>query len=263
MDRDRDMATGQDRDLQRRLADAFDATVTAGEGGVGIAAPVEAGYIDTIATNLRNATITGASEPAHAPSPPAAVTCFLPDLLADMKSSPLADLLKPLAPRLDWYQIFDQGYAPESLSNGMMAGQLIGGRGLLRSVEQYFGLFLVAPQITYPLHQHAALEIYCVLSGEIFIRHGREKQAMHITAGGHSVTPPYQVHEVQTGDSACLMAYSWTGELVGENWWWEEQTDGSWDRICWRRMSDSSWELAEREKLDDREITRANDRQAP
>ena len=74
MDRDRDMATGQDRDLQRRLADAFDATVTAGEGGVGIAAPVEAGYIDTIATNLRNATITGASEPALAPSPPAAVT---------------------------------------------------------------------------------------------------------------------------------------------------------------------------------------------
>ena len=262
MDRGRDKAAGRDggQNLQRQLADAFDATVTAGEGGAGIAADDEAGHIITLGASLRSAAITGTAGPVDASSTPPTVTQRLPGLLADMTGSPLAELVKPLAGRLDWYQIFDRGYAPDSLADGMMAGQFIGGRGLLRSAEQYFGLFLVAPHVTYPLHQHAALEIYCVLSGEIFIRHGREKPAMHITAGGHSVTPPYQVHELRTGDSACLIAYSWTGDLVGENWWWEEQGDGSWDRICWRRMPDSSWQLAERERLDDGEVSRAGDR---
>jgi hypothetical protein len=262
MDHDGDTATAPawDRDLQPQLADAFDATVTPGQGGAAVAAASEADHITALAADLRGATVTGTADVPASVSPPAAVTEYLPGLLASMTASPLSTLLHPLASQLDWYQIFDHGYAPDTLSNGMMAGQVIGGRGLLRSSAYYFGLFLVAPHITYPLHQHAALEIYCVLSGEIFIRHGREKPAMHITAGGHSVTPPHQVHELRTGESACLMAYGWTGELVGENWWWEEQSDGSWERVCWRRMPDSSWQIAEREPLGDREIRRAGDR---
>ena len=46
-----------------------------------------------------------------------------------------------------------------------MAAQIVGKRGPLVSSELLFGMFLLAPQATYPLHQHAALEIYCVLSG--------------------------------------------------------------------------------------------------
>ena len=272
MDRASDMATAPQwsLDLQRRLADAFDATVMAGEGGGGIAAAEEAGYIATHSDDLRNTPILGAAssgatssdngEPVDARSMPATVERYLPSLLAGMRATPLANLLHPLASQLDWYQIFDHGYAPDSLSNGLMAGQVIGGRGLLQSRDHYFGLFLVAPHVIYPLHQHAALEIYCVLSGEVFIRHGRAKPAMHITAGGHSVTPPYQVHELRTGENACLIAYDWTGDLVGENWWWEEQSDGSWDRVCWQRMPDSSWQIARREPLDEEEIRRAGDR---
>ena len=261
MDGDRDMGAGPDPDgmLQRRLADAFDMSITAGEGGAGIAASAEADHIASLAAGLRGAAITGTAAASDAVSQPATVTALLPGLLAGMTRSPLADILHPLADQLDWYQIFDHGYAPETLSNGMMAGQVIGGRGLLRSGDHYFGLFLVAPHVTYPLHQHAALEIYCVLSGEIFIRHGRDKAAMHITAGGHSVTPPYQVHELRTGETACLMAYGWTGDLVGENWWWEQQRDGKWDRVCWRRMPDSSWRIAEREALGEDEVRRAGD----
>ena len=249
-----------DRDLQRQLAEAFELSIQAGRGGGGIAASDEADHITTLAADLRAATITATASASDSGSPPDTVAALLPGLLDGMTASPLADLLHPLADRLDWYQIFEHGYAPASLSNGMMAGQVIGGRGLLQSRDHYFGLFLVAPHVTYPLHQHAALEIYCVLSGEIFIRHGREKAAMHITAGGHSVTPPYQVHELRTGEAACLMAYAWTGDLVGENWWWEAQSDGSWERICWRRMPDSSWQIAEREPLSESEVRRAGDR---
>ena len=259
-DQNRTAGTVATGGLQRQLAEAFEMTVAAGAGGSGIAAADEADHIAALAAGLRKANITGTAGVLDDVPPPATVTERLPSLLANVTASPLADLLRPLAGQLDWYQIFEQGYAPDSLSNGMMAGQVIGGRGLLQSRDYYFGLFLVAPHVTYPLHQHAALEIYCVLTGEVSIRHGRDKPPMRITAGGHSVTPPYQVHELQTGESACLMAYGWTGDLVGENWWWEEQSDGSWERVCWRRMPDSSWQISDREALSEDEIRRAGDR---
>ena len=78
-----------------------------------------------------------------------------------------------------------------ALAGCLMAGQVIGGCSLLNSKDLYLRLFLLAPHVTYPLHQHAALEIYHVPSGEIYIRHGRKKLSKHIKAGEHSVTPPH------------------------------------------------------------------------
>ena len=192
--------------------------------------------------------------------PPDAVTRYLPSLAAAMSSTPIAEAVRPYLNEVSWYQIFDGARVPEGLASGLMAGQIIGGRGLLASDDLYFGLFLLAPHLTYPLHQHAALEIYCVLSGEVQIRHGRMKEARRIKAGGHSVTPPHQVHELRTEDQACLIAYAWTGDLTGENWWWEEGQNGQWDRVCWRRQPDSSWKVTHREPLSEAEVSRAGDR---
>ena len=183
----------------------------------------------------------------------------LPALLDAMPVSPLAEVLRPLAHDLDWYQIFDTAYTDAALASGPMAGQVIGGRGLLTSKDLYLGLFLLAPHVTYPLHQHAAQEIYNVLSGEIYIRHGRKKLSKHIKAGEHSVTPPHQVHELRTGNDACLIAYLWTGDLIGENWWWKPQEGGSWDRVCWQRQPESSWKVKRREPLSNTEITRSGE----
>jgi len=183
----------------------------------------------------------------------------LPALLDAMPVSPLAEVLRPLAHDLDWYQIFDTAHTDAALAGGLMAGQVIGCRGLLNSKDLYLGPFLLAPHVTYPLHQHAALEIYHILSGEIYIRHGRKKLSNHIKAGEHSVTPPHQVHELPTGIDACLIAHVWTGGLIGENWWWEPQEDGSWDRVCWQRQPDSSWKVTRREPLSNTEIARSGD----
>ena len=235
--------------LQRRLADAFDVTVLPNTN--------EAPLVATLAHDLRHV----AAHPQDLPQAetPGLVTARLPALLDAMPASPLAEVLRPLAQDLDWYQIFDSSHVDPALAGGMMAGQVIGGRGLLHSQDLYLGLFLLAPHVTYPLHQHAALEIYHVLTGEIYIRHGRQKLSMHINAGEHSVTPPHQVHELRTGSKACLIAYVWTGDLTGENWWWEPQPDGSWDRICWQRQADSRWQIARRESLNEAEVLRSGD----
>ncbi len=246
---DRSMSAAKGRALQNRLADAFDVTV--------LPTDAEAALVATLAADLRSVATT--PQDLSPQSGPPMVTARLPALLDAMPVSPLAEVLRPLARDLDWYQIFDTAHTDAALAGGLMAGQVIGGRGLLHSQDLYLGLFLLAPHVTYPLHQHAALEIYHVLSGEIYIRHGREKLSMHIGAGEHSVTPPHQVHELRTGGEACLIAYVWTGDLTGENWWWEPQEDGSWDRVCWQRQPDSSWKVTCREPLSESEILRAGD----
>ena len=243
------IAKGRKPLLQNRLADAFDVTVRPTTD--------EAPLIATLASDLRSV-ITTPQELAVEDQPPM-VSARLPALLDAMPASPFAEVLRPLARDLDWYQIFDASHTDPALAGGLMAGQVIGGRGKLHSQDLYLGLFLLAPHVTYPLHQHAALEIYHVLSGEIYIRHGREKLSKHIRAGDHSVTPPHQVHELRTGTEACLIAYVWTGDLVGENWCWEPQEDGSWDRVCWQRQPDSSWKVVRREPLSEAEVLRAGD----
>jgi len=241
-------------DLSASLTDALAATITP--------TATDAAMIDRLLGDLRNLSCQPGSLSASDPQfgdLPASVSRYLPSLAAAMPPTPAANALRPCLDRVDWYQIFDGDDIPGNLATGLVAGQIIGGRGLLTSGDLYLGLFLLAPHVTYPLHQHASLEIYHVLSGAVSIRHGRAKPAQRIQAGGHSVTPPHQVHELQTDDEACLIAYIWTGDLTGENWWWEEQPDGSWDRVCWQRQADSSWKVTHREPLSPAEIARSGD----
>jgi len=55
------------------------------------------------------------------------------------------------------------------------------------------------------------------------------------------------------------MWVSGTGTLLGPNWWWEEQKDGSWKRICWERQEDSSWAITGSENLTNRIIDSSGD----
>ena len=192
---------------------------------------------------------------------PQLVATALPALAESMPDTIVATTLAPLLERVDWYQIFDGSTIDTDFAAGLVAGQIIGKRGIVRSSSVFVGLFLLAPGLCYPLHQHPALEVYYVLGGKISIRHGRQKAPMNFAAGDISVTPPHQVHELRTGDEPCLLAYIWTGDMTGENWWWEEQPDHAWDRVCWERQADSSWAIARREPLTAAEAERAGDDQ--
>lgn len=195
----------------------------------------------------------------------------------------LADFARNVARQLSWYQIFDGGGVDPGLERGMLAGQIVGTRGLynvdrpnasttdpdlyagnlyagnLYAGNLYAGLFLLAPGIYYPLHQHPALEVYAVLSGNLTIHHGRSKPAMVIGPGQISITPPWQVHSLTTVDHPCLVAYAWTGDLTGENWWWQQDEEGQWWRHCWERQASSAWAPGRTEKLTPEEMHRAGD----
>ena len=246
-----------DSTTQHLFADALAAQIAAGAAIDHPDKPDSGDLAAGIIADLRTAAVSIGRKPDAGQTP--TVTAHLPGLLEDMPATPLAEALGPFMDGLEWYQIFEGSEIPPSLASGLMAAQLIGGRGALFSRELLFGMFLLAPHVTYPLHQHAALEIYCVLSGAVAIRHGRAKPARHIGPGEHSITPPHQVHELRTGEAPCLITYAWTGDMTGENWWWTQSDDGHWYRQCWQRQADASWATAGSEPLTDAEINRSGD----
>ena len=172
--------------------------------------------------------------------------------------SSLFDIIK----YLKWYQIFDGEGIDPSLAEGLFAAQIVGKNGLVKSNNLYMGLFLLYPNVHYPLHQHNALEIYYASSGTLQLQHGRKKMPFLIKNGEYSITPSNQVHSLTTSNEPCLLCYMWvsgTGTLLGPNWWWEEQQDGSWRRICWERQEDSSWAITGSENLTNEMIEASGD----
>ena len=246
----------QPDNIHAALANAFAQSVDTGDQ---ILPPEHSRpLLERIIEDLKGARTTH-STPAPQDQQPAALI-HLDALLADMPQSPLARTVAPLLERLVWYRIFEDERIDARLADGLLAAQIIGGRGIYACRELFMGLFLLAPNVVYPLHQHSALEIYHVLSGEISIRHGRAKKPVSITPGRHSVTPPHQVHELATGEMPCLIAYVWTGDIDDENWWWQRDDDGAWERVCWKRQADASWRIDRHEALTASEVSRAGDK---
>jgi len=284
---------GQPQAVCDALAKAFAQTVCATKDVGGDAKGQPGSLLKPITDDLAAAKVianaTVSHKTPHQNKNPAAIDAHLDGLLAAMPASPLADAIRPLLNRIVWYQIFNDEHIEPGLANGLLAGQIIGGRGILAfdgfvsgnaasggtaspgtpstklvsgepasgrtpssttpsaapaSTGLYLGLFLLA---------------YHVLSGEVHIRHGRNKSPMRVAAGQHSITPSNQVHELATGQSPCLIAYVWTGDIDDENWWWECDANGVWERVCWKRQADSSWRITRREPLSKDEIKRAGD----
>jgi quercetin dioxygenase-like cupin family protein len=164
----------------------------------------------------------------------------------------------------NWYQIYnddtpsknDETNPMEDLAPGMFAARLIGpSRGLIQSNQMLAGLFLLRPQLHYPLHQHEATEIYFAVSGTAYIQHGINGEAKRLSPGQVSLTPSNRLHALTMGDEPVLLLWTWLGEFGGRNWWWHRQNDGSWRRDAWERSEDASWVQTASEPISEAEIT--------
>lgn len=146
-----------------------------------------------------------------------------------------------LSNQIEWYQILQGDGIEPSLATGLTAGQLAGQIGLVPSDSARAGLFLLSPDLYYPLHQHGAKEFYLVVSGSLTLQHGREGTPFHVGPGEISVTPSNRVHALSTGDAPCLIIYTWIGEVESPSWWWEQDAAGDWHRAGWKRQPNARW----------------------
>ncbi len=190
------------------------------------------------------ATDLSASRPARGAAPGLAALGHLAPLLDSAAGEPaVLAAARQVAPLLDWYRIYQGPGMDPALAEGMLAGQVVGQAGLVPNAAFRAGLFLLGPGIHYPLHTHAAAEVYYGLSGQLTLRHGLAGAPFELNAGGYSVTPPGRLHSLTTGSGPVLLAYLWAGDVDAPIWVWEDHPAG-WQRVNWARRPDGSWARA-------------------
>jgi len=165
--------------------------------------------------------------------------------------------MRNAAATLDWGQVYDGGGIDQSLAEGMFAAQAIGSYGVFASQQLAAGMFMLAPGVYYPLHTHAAREVYCCLAGEIEIQHRLDSKQITLTRNQCSETPSGRLHSLRTRQRPVLLAYIWTGDINAPTWWWERDKDQNWQRNAWRRKPGESWKLDRREAVSERVFAEA------
>lgn len=159
----------------------------------------------------------------------------------------LVDTIRQMTDDLLWYQIFQGDGINPTLAEGLFAAQLVGPAGFVSGGSVRAGLFLLAPNICYPLHSHAAEELYFGLSGDLTLQHGWKGDPFEINGTSYSITPSNRLHSLRTGDNPVLLAYVWKGAINEPNWWWDQTEDGEWRRTSWVRTPSGAW-VADREE---------------
>ncbi|MEM6621324.1 MAG: dimethylsulfonioproprionate lyase family protein [Pseudomonadota bacterium] len=153
--------------------------------------------------------------------------------------------IRDAAPHIAWYRMLEGAPISEDLRRGLVVGPL----ARAEDPPLILGLFLLAAGLHYPLHQHAAAEVYAPLSGSLRIRHGLTGDPIHIPAGRWSITPPHRLHSMDIGSAPCLLLYVWTGEITAPGYWWDRDPDGTWHRARWERAPDGMWHQVSRERV--------------
>lgn len=122
----------------------------------------------------------------------------------------LLQLLKQLAPRLEWRQSYRRSPEMESYLRGYGYIEFLGQRGHFAPADAAFGIGVIGPDCLYPTHRHGPKEIYVPIAGSAewsydsgpWIRHG-PGSAVH--------TQPWQWHALRTRSEAVVLLYVWLG----------------------------------------------------
>jgi quercetin dioxygenase-like cupin family protein len=129
-----------------------------------------------------------------------------------------------------WRPVYTGEGINAAMTDFMMAKRITGSERPIVSNSVNVGLFLLAADFEYPMHSHAALEVYYVHSGTIGIQNGVESKPRRLQPGEYSVTPSEMPHALITGGAPVLILFVWTGELTAPIWWWVKGEDGNWTK---------------------------------
>jgi len=135
----------------------------------------------------------------------------LADALAASQTHPLAARLAEVAAEIPWVQV--SGHTmPPSIAGRYAYCDIVGPDALVRSDDICFGAYLQYPDTWYPMHWHAAEELYFPISGTaLWSRDG---------VAGEPVPPgqlirhaSYERHAMRTGTAPMLALWVWLGNL--------------------------------------------------
>lgn len=131
--------------------------------------------------------------------------------LAAAEAHPLTALLAPIARRVPWVEVSGHDM-PAGFKGRYSYCDIVGPAAPIRAAEICFGAYLQFPETWYPLHWHAAEELYLPVSGTaLWTRDGVwDEAARPGTLIRHA---PYERHATRTGPQPLLALWAWTGDL--------------------------------------------------
>lgn len=147
----------------------------------------------------------------------------------------LVESVAGLSSGAGWYQVYTGDGLNAAMADFMLAKQVVGPKGPFASSSIRAGIFLLAPNFEYLMHDHGALEIYYVHSGTVDIQNGTDAASRRLGPGQYSVTPSEMPHALHTGDAPVLLLFVWTGNVTAPIWWWVQGEDGNWSRTLAKR----------------------------
>lgn len=154
----------------------------------------------------------------RAPRPRQLVSVGLPVLAwtgdlrerAAPETAAMAEIVDRHAHDLAWGQTYGKGDLSEAFLARYGWCELLGLRGHFGSEEAALGVLLLGPETHYPLHSHAAEEVYVVLSGTAAWTRGEEAEALR-PPGSAVHHPSWMPHGMRTAEEPLLALYLWAG----------------------------------------------------
>jgi hypothetical protein len=139
-----------------------------------------------------------------------------PALAALAQDDPaLATAIGTAAPHLHWlhYDFYPLDEIGEAFATGNAFASIIGPDGPLHAADFDLGLFLIAPQVVYRDHHHAAPELYAPLTGPHGWRFGPGTPLIVKPAHQPVWNDPHAPHLTKVGPIPFLCLFGWTRDV--------------------------------------------------
>lgn len=143
---------------------------------------------------------------------------YLDAVLASPAPAGMADIhraLAAVAPNLAWTPFYDRTPLTESFVDKAAMAMVVAATGPLAHPDVIVGIDVIGDNTVYPLHWHAAEEIYYIVAGTPYFRIGssdwqarRPGEAAHI--------PADVPHAICNGDQPMIALYCWRGATQSE-----------------------------------------------
>ena len=128
---------------------------------------------------------------------------------------PLAQAISNAADHLEWqaYNGYPLAEIGPQFANGHAAALILGGEAPFAAHDFDLGLFLIAPDVLYRDHRHAAPELYAPLTGPHGWRFGTGRPLIVKPAHQPVWNPPNQPHLTKVGRVPFLGLFVWTKDV--------------------------------------------------
>lgn len=127
------------------------------------------------------------------------VTAWLPQVAANAPESTagLVKVLTAISDRLYWQQTYSQDDLGQHFLDRYGWFMLVGSDAPVKNTSILAGFLLLGPDVEYPVHKHAAEEVYVILSGSASWKIGDADWQLK-PAGSIIHNPSWQLHGMRT-----------------------------------------------------------------